>query len=112
MAVILCISPSQEVRSFGFIYLSIDKLKYQAAIIAYLDNVGREAAILPCHNFDEFLASNSLQTCQVSFINNLPAYIVFMGQYILKENAYSEEMGPDLSWLTRSPSMTSPLLLS
>jgi hypothetical protein len=35
-----------------------------------------------------------------------------MGQCIIEENAYSEEAGPDLSWLRRSPSISSQLLLS
>jgi hypothetical protein len=79
LAVILHVSPPQEGGPFGFIYLSIDKLKVQAAIITYFDNAGRAVTILPCQDFDEFLILNSLRTCQVSFIIDLLDYIVTMG---------------------------------
>ena len=46
----------------GFIYLVINELEDQAAIIACFGNTGRGVTILPCHDFDEFLALNSLCT--------------------------------------------------
>ena len=53
---------------------------------------------------------NSIRTRQVSFLLDLPTSIVAMGWRILAENAAFEEAGPDLSWLPRSPSMTSTSL--
>ena len=113
LAVILLVLPFQEGGPFGFIYLSINELKDQAAIIAYFDSSGRSVTVLPCQEFDEFLILNSLRTRQVSFINNLPDYIVTMGQHILEKGGHSdEEVGPDLLWLPRSPSISSLSLLS
>ena len=113
LAVILCVLPPQEGGPFGFNYLSVDELKDQAAINAYFDNAGRAVTVLPCQDFDEFLILNSLRAPQVSFTIDLPDYIVTMGRRILEEGAHSdEEVGPDLSWLPRSPSISSPSLLS
>ena len=110
--VVLRISPSHDGGPSGFIYLDVYELNDQAAITAYFANAGRVTTVLPCQNFDEFLVSNSLSTRQVSFLSDLPASIVAMGRHILAENAASEEAGPDLSWLPRSPSMSSATLLS
>jgi hypothetical protein len=62
LAVIHRVSPSQEGRPFSFIYLSVDELKDQAAIIAYFNNAGRAVTIIPCQDFDEFLVLSSLRT--------------------------------------------------
>jgi hypothetical protein len=112
LSVILWISPSQEGGRSGFIYLSADKIGDQAALIPYFDNASRDVSVLPCPNFDDFLISNSLCTCQVSFITDLPAYILTLGRQIIEESAFSEEADPDLSWLPHSPLVTSASLLS
>ena len=102
LAVILHVLPYQERGPSGFIYLPVDELKDQAAFIAYIDNARRGVTVLPCQNFDEFIVLNSLHTCQVFFIIDLPDYIVTMGRCILEEGAHSdEEVGPDLSRLPR-----------
>ena len=98
--VILRISPSHVGSPTGFIYFAINKLKDQAAIIAYFDYAGRGATILPCHGFDEFLASTPS-----------PLHTSTMGQCILEENASLEDIGPDLSWLPGSPLMSLAMLL-
>ena len=108
--VVLRISPSHDSGPSGFVYLNVHELHDQATIMAYFANAGRVTTVLPCQNFDEVLVLNSLRTRQVSFLSDLPASIVTMGQRILAENAASEEAGPDLSWLPRSPSMTSTSL--
>ncbi len=105
--VMLCISPSEEGGACGFIYLSSQEISDQAAIIAYFDNAGREVSVLPCQDFDEFLASNHLQVHQVSFVTNLTNYITPMGRCIIEENDPSKEVAPNLSWLPSSPSISS-----
>jgi hypothetical protein len=67
---------------------------------------------LPCPDFEGFLLANSLRTHNVSFIMDLPDYILRMGRQILGDNASSSDGVPDLSWLPRSPSETLPSLLS
>jgi hypothetical protein len=98
--VILCISPAQDGGSFGFIHLSSSEIINQAAIIAYFDSAGREVVVLPCPDFEGFLVANLLRTRNVSFICNLPDYILTLGRQILEDNAFSNSNGcPDLSWL-------------
>jgi hypothetical protein len=67
---------------------------------------------LPCPDFEGFLLANSLHTRNVTFITDLPDYILRMGRRILGNNASSSDGVPDLSWLPQSPSKTSPSLLS
>jgi hypothetical protein len=64
-------------------------------------------SVLPCQDFDEFLASNHLRVRQASFITDLPNYIIPMGRCIIEENEFSKEVAPDLSWLPSSPSVSS-----
>jgi hypothetical protein len=54
-------------------------------------------SILPCQDFDEFLASNHLWVRQVSFATDLPNYIISMGRHIIEQNESSTEVAPDLS---------------
>jgi hypothetical protein len=111
-AAMLCISLPAEGGQSGFIYLAAQELPDQAAIFTYFDNAGREVSVLPCPDFDGFLTSKSLQMRQVSFVNNLPGYIIPMGCQTLEENTYSNEAGPNLSWLPHSPLVSSRSLLS
>ena len=110
--VVLHISPSHDGGPSGCVYLDVYKLNDQAAIMAYFANTGRVMTVLLCQNFNEFFVSNSLGTRQVSFLPNLPASIITMGQRILAVDAASEEAGRDRSWLPCSPLMSSATLLS
>jgi hypothetical protein len=105
--VILCISPAQVGKQTGYIHLASGELAEENAIRAYFDSAGREVSTLPCPNFEGFLLANSLRTRNVSFLMDLPAYILRMGCQILAENAYSDDARPDLSWLPRAPSSAS-----
>jgi hypothetical protein len=105
-------SPAQDGGQFRFIFLSSRERNNEDAICAYFDGAGREVTTLPCHDFERFLLANSLRTRNVSFITDLPDYILRMGRRILEDNAYSSDGVPDLSWLPRSPSKTLPSLLS
>jgi hypothetical protein len=105
--VMLCISPSEEGGACGFIYLSSREISDQAAIIAYFNNAGRDVSVLPCQGFNEFLASNHLRVPQVSFVTDLPNYIIPMGRPVIEENYPSKEVAPNLSWLPSSPSISS-----
>ena len=111
-SVILRISPTQVGGQFGYIYLSSRERNSEDALRAYFDGSGREVTTLPCPDFEGFLLANSLRTRNVSFIMDLPDYILCMGRWILGDNASSSDGVPDLSWLPRSPSETSPSLLS
>ena len=107
--VILCISSAQVGKQTGYIHLASTELAEEDAIRAYFDSAGREVTTLPCPNFEGFLLANSLRTRNVSFLVDLPAYILRMGRQILANNAYSNDARPDLSWLPRAPSLASPL---
>ena len=67
--------------------------------------------VIPCLDFEAFLANYSLRTCNISFLSNLLDYILEPGRRILEKNEYSSsDIRPDLSWLPKSPSpsATSP----
>ena len=102
---ILRILPAQE-DTFGFIHLATGEIFNQAGIIAYFDSAGRDVLFIPCPDFEGFLAANSLCPRNISFLCDLPDYILKLGHQILEDNAYSSSNGrPDLSWLPKSPSM-------
>ena len=105
--VILCISSAQVGEQTGYIHLASSELAEENAIRAYFDSAGREVTTLPCPDFEGFLLANSLRTRNVSFLMDLPAYILRMGRQILADNAYSDDARPDLSWLPRAPSSAS-----
>ena len=109
---ILRVSPASDDELPGYIYLAADELDDQEAIRAYFDSAGRTVTTLPCPNFDGFLLANSLRARNISFVSDLPPYILRLGRQVLQDGAYSSDTRPDLSWLSRSPSATSPSLLS
>jgi len=111
-SLILCISPSQYSGQFGLIYLSSGERNNEEALHAYFDGAGREVTTLPCPDFEGFLLANSLRTCNVSFMSDMSEYILRLGCRNLEDKEYSSDGIPDLSWLPRSPSETSPSLLS
>ena len=87
--VILCISPAQVGAQTGYIHLASGELAEEDAIRAYFDSAGREVTTLPCPDFEGFLLANSLRTRNVSFLMDLPEYILRTGRQILAENAYA-----------------------
>ena len=110
--VIIRVSPAHDGEPFGYIYLTPEERNHQETVRAYFDSAGREVTTLPCPDFEEFLLANSFRTRNVSFLCDLPEYILRLGHQILEDTAYSSDGRPDLSWLPRTPSVTSPSLLS
>ena len=110
--VIISVSPAHNGEQFGYIYLTPGEREHQETVQAFFNSAGREVTTLPCPDFEEFLLANSLRTFNISFLCDLPEYILRLGRQILKDTAYSSDGRPDLSWLPRSPSATSPSLLS
>ena len=109
--VILHILPANEGDTVGYIHLTYGKIIHQAAVIAYFDSAGQEVVVIPCPNFEAFLANYLLCMRNVSFLSNLPDYILESGRRILEKNEHSSsDVRPDLSWLPKSPSSsaTSP----
>ena len=103
--VILCISPANEGGMFGYIHLAYGEIIPQAAVTAYFDSAGREVVVIPCPNFEAFLANHSLRTHNISFLSDLPNYILETGHWILEANEHSSsDVRPDLLWLPRLPS--------
>jgi len=70
----LRISPAAGSATFGYIYLAEAELRHQDAITAYFDSTGRSVTVLPCPDFDSFLANTSLIYRDVLFLTNLPRY--------------------------------------
>ena len=88
-AMILRISLAQDGDAFGCIHLSSGEIINQAAIITYFDNAGREVEVLPCPDFEGFMAANLLRTHTISFLCDLPDYILQLGCQILDDTTYS-----------------------
>jgi hypothetical protein len=103
--VMLCISPHSAGGSIGYILLNPSERIHQNALLAYFDSAGRVVHVLPCPNFDNFQQSNFLYPCDVSFLSNLPnlGYHFSMGYRILRDNDYSQDVPPNLSWLPTVP---------
>jgi hypothetical protein len=57
--VILRISPANEGDTVGYIPLAHGEIIHQATVIAYFDRAGREVGVIPCPDFEAFLANYS-----------------------------------------------------
>ena len=80
----LCISPAAGSAKFGYIYFSDTKWRHEEAITAYFNSTGRVVALLPCPDFEQFIADNNLLYRNLLFVSNLPWYIIPAGIRILK----------------------------
>jgi hypothetical protein len=101
----LRISPAAGSARFGYIYLAEAELRHQDAITAYFDSAGREVTVLPCPDFDSFLADTSLMYRDVLIITDLPRYVIPAGIRILEANSYITS--PHLAWLPPPPDLSS-----
>ena len=75
-SIILRISPAAGSATFGYVYMAETEIRHRDAIIAYFDSAGREVAVLPCPDFESFIAANSLMYRDVMFISDLPRYVI------------------------------------
>jgi hypothetical protein len=103
--VMLCISPAAGSATFGYIYLSNTKRCHEAAITAYFDSAGHEVDVLPCPDFEQFVADNNLLYRDLLFVSNIPRYIIPAGLRILEAQNY-DDSPPSLS--SFGPSSRSP----
>ena len=101
----LRISPAAGTATFGYIYLVEAELRHQDAITAYFDSARRSVTVLPCPDFDSFLANTSLIYRDVLFLTNLPRYVIPAGIRILETNSYIKL--PHLAWLPPPPDLSS-----
>ena len=83
--VIIGVSPAHDGERFGYIYLTPGEWEHQETVRAYFDSAGRKVTTLPCPEFEKFLLASSLRTCNISFLCNLPEYILRLGCRILED---------------------------
>ena len=102
--IMLCISPTAGSATFGYIYLKEAKLRHQDAITAYFDSTGRSVTVLPCPDFNSFLADTRIIYRDMLFLTNLPRYVIPAGIRILEANSY---MASPLAWLPPPPDLSS-----
>ena len=81
--VILRISPANDGDMAGYIHLAYNDIIHQYAVVAYFDSASRAVEVIPCPDFDAFLANHSLRTHNVSFLMDLPDYILESGRRLL-----------------------------
>ncbi len=87
----------------GYIFLDVHERHHQAPISGYFTLAGHEVVPFPCPDFNIFLHANYLRTWDVSFVGNLPHYIIPMGQRTINDTTSSNEVQVNLSWLSKSP---------
>ncbi len=87
--VILRILPANAGAMAGYIHLAYKEIIHRSAVVAYFDSTGRGVKVIPCPDFDAFLADHSLRTRHVSFLMDLPDYILESGCRILADNNHS-----------------------
>ena len=87
--IILRISPAAGSATFGYVYLAETEIRNQDAITAYFDSAGREVSVIPCPDFESFIAANNLMYRDVLFISDLPRYVIPAGIRILEANEYN-----------------------
>ena len=103
--VMLRVSPAAGSATFGYIYLSDTERRHETAITAYFDSTGREVAVLPCPDFEQFTADNDLVYRDILFVSDLPRYIIPAGIRILEAKNYDDS--PRYDWLPVPPSPSS-----
>ena len=101
----LRISPAAGSAKFGYIYLSDTERRHEEAITAYFDSAGREVAVLPCPDFEQFIADNNLLYRDLLFVSDLPRYIIPAGIRILEAQNYDDS--PRYDWLPNPSSLSS-----
>jgi hypothetical protein len=60
----------------GYIFLDVHEQHHEAPISTYFTSTGCEVVPFPCPDCDTFLCTNYLCTWDVSFVCNLPNYII------------------------------------
>jgi hypothetical protein len=103
--VMLCISPAAGSTTLGYIYLFDTEWHHEAAITAYFDSAGREVAVPPCPDFEQFIADNNLLYHDLLFVSDIPRYIIPAGLRILEAQNYNNS--PRYNWLLDPPSLSS-----
>jgi hypothetical protein len=104
--VMLCVSPSAGLATFGYVYLADAERRHEDALTAYFDSAGREVTVLPCPNFERFVVVDyNIPLCDVLFVSDLPRYIILVGIRILASQQYANS--PRFDWLPDPPSLSS-----
>jgi hypothetical protein len=73
--------------------------------MAYFDTSGHDVVVFSCLDFDSFMQVHSLTNSDISFVSNLPSYIIPSGNIILEAARYTES--PNQDWLPAPPDLSS-----
>jgi hypothetical protein len=93
----------------SLIYLAADERHHEDAITAYFESTGRDVLVMPCPNFQAFMAETHLSNCNTVFVWDLPRHVIPVGIKILHANWHSNS--PNLDWMP-APSNTSSFVSS
>jgi hypothetical protein len=104
-SIVLWVSPASGSARFGYIYVASNKCHLQDALMVYFDNSGCDVVVFPCPDFDSFMQDHSLTNSNISFVSDLPSYIIPAGNKILKAARYAEL--PNQDWLPPPPDLSS-----
>jgi hypothetical protein len=75
-SIVFCISPASGSARFGYIYVATNECHLQDALMAYFDTSSRDVVIFPCTDYDSFMQNHSLSNSDISFVSDLPSYII------------------------------------
>jgi len=103
--IVLRISPAAGSATFGYVYLAETEIRNQDAITAYFDSAGREVSVIPCPDFESFIAANNLMYQDILFTSDLPRYVIPAGIRILEASEFNAS--PRLDWLPEPPDLSS-----
>jgi len=78
-SIVLRVSPASGSARFGYIYVAANKCNLQDALMVYFGTSGCDVVVFPCPDFDSFMQDHSLTNSNISFVSNLPSYIIPAG---------------------------------
>jgi hypothetical protein len=103
--VILCISPAEGLARFGYIYLATHKCPQEEAIPTYFDSAGHEVFVIPCPDFEAFMADNHLSNQDIVFVTDLSRHTILASRRILQTTRHNDT--PNLDWMPPPPNLLS-----
>jgi hypothetical protein len=78
--VMLCIAPPMGGGKQGFIFFDPNERVHQEALLAYFNSAGPQVFLLPCLDFTNFLQTHFLTEHNITFVTDLPDYILQLGR--------------------------------
>jgi hypothetical protein len=73
--------------------------------MAYFERAMHDILVMPCPNFEAFMAENHLSNCDIVFVLDLPRHVILAGIKIPHTNWHNDS--PNLDWMPTPPNTSS-----